>query len=310
LHILSVGIDEFIQDFGLLADDDGDDDDASSRIRIFILSTPTVIFRNLQNACKKNDDHSDNHTTSLADNSKNNDDSPHIRIAFGDIGMTVVICAITLFFLQQGVHIPGWLQRIVRVYIMGFSTSIVRIIHECPVRWILAKDSRVERIVSIYDRPYLTKSPRELWRRWSVTAGFHLRKGFYDPLVLRAYAGSSSPSSSLVTIAAAAAPFFVNSVFHMTWWSVAIKGEMEYYTYWNILFAYPLVSFALQDAISLRLFGTKRATTWPHHVANFVLLWAGFYLIGEPMSRAHALNSDLEAVCRANLLLPPLDRAS
>jgi hypothetical protein len=44
-----------------------------------------------------------------------------------------------------------------------------------------------------------------------------------------------------------------------------------------------------------------------HNGANLMLLWVGFYAIGEAMSSANGLNSSLTAVCRSNLLLPPLD---
>ena len=65
--------------------------------------------------------------------------------------------------------------------------------------------------------------------------GYHLRKGLYEP-----FGGSKN------RILATAAAFFVNCVLHIYWWSMVIKGQIDY-SYWNLLFMYPLVSFLLQD---------------------------------------------------------------
>jgi hypothetical protein len=278
LHALSVGGRAFADHFGL---------SDFSRVSIFMLCAPTVQFIK-----KGSKTHPDKHKSShLVING--------IYIALVDILLLVAVCGLVLF-LQLDILLPEFLQRVVRVYIMGISTSILRVVFECPVLYWLRDDSRVARILPIYDRPYLTASPRDLWHRWSVTAGYHLRKGLYEP-----FGGSKN------RIVATAAAFFVNCILHIYWWSMAIKGQIDY-IYWNLLFMYPLASFLLQDLFN-RIFGSttstteKRGKSMCHNGANLMLLWVGFYAIGEAMSDAHGLNSSLTAVCRANLLLPPLD---
>ena len=109
-------------------------------------------------------------------------------------------------------------------------------------------------IVPIYDRPYLATSPRKLWQRWSVTAGYHFRHGFYKPFVRKEEA-KASPSFMnyrryiwIPTLA----PFLVNCLLHIHWWSLVIKGEIKN-LYWNLIFAYPLLSFFFEDVIIGRL---------------------------------------------------------
>ena len=100
-----------------------------------------------------------------------------------------------------------------------------------------------------------------------------------------------------------------------------MKGQVDH-AYWNLLLAYPLISFAIQDAIGALVSRGKRrnetintdavATTDKPYIMlqrmlNLALLWIGFLWIADPMSRAQGLNSSLEKVCRSNLGLPMID---
>jgi hypothetical protein len=105
-------------------------------------------------------------------------------------------------------------------------------------------------------------------------------------------------------------PFLVNCLLHIYWWSMGIKGEIDY-LYWNLLFAYPLTSLLIQDVVIDGSSQTQPRERKPpslyQRVANFALLWIGFCMVGEPMSSANGLPTSLTAVCRANLgLLPQL----
>jgi hypothetical protein len=281
LHAWSVGGKVFQSHFGLTEFD---------RVRIFMLCPCTVQFQT-----KIYDDNKPRATTT--DHLKKD-----IKIAFMDIFITVGGCGLILL-LGLDTLLPELLQRVVRVYIMGFSTSILKVVLECPCRWLLRNDGRIIRILPIYDRPHLTLCPRGLWHRWSVTAGYHLRKGFYEPL-----GGGCNDTTSAQKYFATAVPFGVNCLLHVTWWSIAIKGEIDF-VYWNLLFAYPLVSFWVQDAVVGDLvFGTRKPQSIGHHMANLAILWIGFCAVSEPMSSAHGLNHVLTDVCRANVFLPPLER--
>jgi hypothetical protein len=330
-HLLVVGPDKFAREFGLHRQLH------VKHLRLFIRVTPTIIFRNNK---EKEDGDDNNNTNHYETTKKKNDDYDYqkesssssssfqkapptlnpttnqFRIILMDLLWIVVICGAVLVF-RMGDWLPDWMQRVLRVYIMGLSTSIIRLIYECPLVYFRLLPPGVT-LLPLYDRPYLTKAPRELWRRWSVTAGFHLRKAFYEPILdglkqqrrrrrRRDGGGKHGDGSMMMMVAsilAAAAPFFVNCVMHIYWWSMGVKGKIDH-VYWILLFVYPLLSMAVEDIMGRFVFGTRRATTWPHHVANLALLWGGFYMVGEFMAHAHALNSDLTAVCRANLLLPP-----
>ena len=165
--------------------------------------------------------------------------------------------------------------------------------------------STVHRIIPLYNRPYLTTSPRDLWNtRWSVTAGYHLRWAFYTPVRNYCWRKERGGGGGTWLVAAAAAPFLVNCLLHISWWSLVVKGTIDH-AYWNLLFVYPLVSLALQDFMGTVVFASRRrATTLLHKLANMVLLWTGFLFITEPMSAAQGLHSSLRHVCRANLGLP------
>ena len=98
--------------------------------------------------------------------------------------MLIVLICCTILILDLGSYLPDWIQRLLRVYIMGLSTSLIRLEHEYPIIQFcnLPLNSK---LIPLYDHPCWTKSPRELWRRWSVTAGYHLRKAFYEPALMK-----------------------------------------------------------------------------------------------------------------------------
>jgi hypothetical protein len=330
LHALSVGGTEFAHHFGLTG---------FKRVAIFMLSVPTVQFQNQtgyigDNIANKKQQHHDHGL----DNLRLRDD---VRVALMDLAIMVTLCW-SILFLKLDILLPDCLQRVIRVYIMGFSTCILKLVLEVPCQFFLLRTSDPRRrendnnnddpqvtrmrIIPIYNRPYLTLSPRGLWHRWSVTAGYHLRKAFYEPLLLVGRGDNINKDKNnhnwaTTTGLATAAPFLVNCILHITWWSIVVKGEMDY-IYINLLFVYPLVSFWIQDVVIRRLFlvleGSssssssssssnsssnnqgKTKSTW-HHLANLALLWFGFYSVGESMSTAHAFPTSLTAVCRANI---------
>jgi hypothetical protein len=326
LHALSVGGTEFARHFGLTD---------LKRVAIFTMSVPTVLFQiqddidNKKQQQEQQQDH-EQHRLRLRED---------VSVALMDLVITVTLCW-SVLFLKLDILLPDFLQQVIRVYIMGLSTCIFKLVLEVPSRFFLLRVTSTStstsnprhatriRIIPIFDRPYLTLSPRELWHRWSVTAGYHLRKGFYEPLLLvgRGHEQSNKDKNNrhyywvATTGLATAAPFLVNCILHITWWSIVVKGEMEY-IYIHLLFVYPLVSFWIQDAVIRRLFlalegsssssssssgnrhidkKAKTKSTW-HHLANLAILWVGFYSIGEAMSTAHGLNTSLGDVCRANL---------
>jgi hypothetical protein len=320
LHALSVGSTVFAHHFGLTD---------LKRVTMFMLSVPTVQFQN-QNQAKGTDDISNKKQQQQHDHGL---DSlrllrEDVHVALMDIVITFSLCW-SILFLKLDILLPDCIQRVIRVYIMGFSTSILKLVLELPCRFLLLRTQVTRiRIIPIFNRPYLTLSPRNLWHRWSVTAGYHLRMGFYEPLLLIGRDDNSNKyknKNSWATITyiglATAAPFLVNCIFHITWWSIVVKGEMDY-IYINLLFVYPLVSFWIQEVVIRRLFlvlegssssissnsdsdksdnrQAQTKSTW-HHLANLALLWVGFYMIGESMSKAHALPFSLTAVCRANI---------
>lgn len=293
LHALSVGIQPFVDHFGLTD---------FSRVFIFMMSPPSVQFRNskkLENNCKawtvvQLKDYQRNKKNIVLDDDKNKNYDKmlkDVKIIFLDILITISMCGLVLL-LKLDVFLPDFLQRLIRIYIMGFSTSILKFVLECPVKYCLRNDPRVARIVPIYDRPYLSTPPRDLWHRWSVTAGYHLRKAFYEP-------AQGFQNNKIV---AAALPFGVNCLLHMYWWSMAIKGDVDF-SYCNLLFLYPLISFFVQDLI----YCVTKKRPILRMGGNLMVLWVGFYAIGEEMASAHGLKSSLTGVCRSNLGLPLLD---
>jgi hypothetical protein len=151
-----------------------------------------------------------------------------------------------------------------------------------------------------------------------------LRHAYYEPILKQQrrrqthnsiFGNNNTPAGVVAKkVLATIAPFLVNCLFHIYWWSMGIKGEIDY-VYWNLLFAYPLTSLLIQDVV---IDGSSQTQTQTQprerkpspslyqRVANFGLLWIGFCMVGEPMSSAHGLHSSLTAVCRANVGLPQL----
>ena len=326
LHALVVGSRVFGQQFGL----DNDKDyhkDIFRRIQIFMWCPPTVIFAT-KNIHK--DDNDDVDRTNMRVVVNPNEWKHHVKMALLDIIICEVICAVVVLS-EMHRWLPHPLQQWLRMYIMAFSTSILKLLLECPCTYFLSRRrTDIVRIIPIYHQPYLTTSPRDLWnQRWSVTAGYHLRCAFYNPAKRFLDKHTTTPgtaSFSLLRCAskvlAAAVPFFINCVLHITWWSWLVKGQVDH-AYWNLLLAYPLISFAIQDAISALVSPGKRCSETintedavatndnPYimlqRMLNLALLWIGFLWIADPMSRAQGLNSSLEKVCRSNLGLPMID---
>ena len=358
LHALSVGGTEFAHHFGLTD---------PKRVAIFMWSVPTVLFLNDHRNRNENEKNQEMATTSSKKQQQHQDDHHHeqhrlrfredVQVALMDIFLTVALCA-SVLLLKLDIFLPDCLQRVIRVYIMGLSTSIFKLVLEVPSRFLLLRVTNSHnnnnnhntqvtttttttttriRIIPIFNRPYLTRSPRGLWHRWSITAGYHLRKAFYEPLLVINKNNNNNIHNNWITTTgvATAAPFLVNCILHITWWSLVVKGEMDF-IYIQLLFVYPLLSFGIQDVVIRRLFQvvekrsssssstsnkrdnhhqttpsptttsttTSTSKSMCHHLANLLVLWIGFYSISESVSTAHALNSSLTGVCRANLGLP------
>jgi hypothetical protein len=300
-HALAVGGTAFANQFGL---------STFSEVAIFTLSVATVKFQNDETRRKDITDARSREKIHRALRRPGDDQLlKDFCICCMDLAVTVLGCGLILF-LKLDILLPHWMQRIVRVYIMGLSTAVIKLVLELPCRCLLRNHENVDFVVPIYDQPYLACSPRDLWHRWSVTAGFHYRKGFYEPSIVLLRGGhglkSSNDSGYLSLWVAAAAPFFVNCVLHIYWWSLVVKGAIDY-SYINLLFLSPLVSFWVQDiVVGQLLFSSRTATSMPQQAANYAVLVVAFYCIGQQMSDAHALPPTLTAVCRANVFLPPL----
>jgi hypothetical protein len=300
-HALAVGGTAFANHFGL---------STFSEVAIFTLSVPTVKFQNDETRKK---DIVDVRSREKIHRALRRPGDNKLWKDFGiccmDLAVTVLGCGLILV-LKLDILLPQWMQRIVRVYIMGFSTAIIKLVFELPCRFLLRNHKQVHFVAPIYDQPYLACSPRDLWHRWSVTAGYHYRKGFYEPLIVwlrRGHGTKSNNDSGYLSLwVAAAAPFFVNCVLHIYWWSLVVKGSIDY-SYINLLFLFPLVSFWGQDiVVGQLLFSARTANSLPHRAANYAILVVAFYSIGQQMSDAHALPPTLSAVCRANVFLSPL----
>ena len=338
-HLLAVGPTKFMHEFGLQhltmgvigmkdkkINSNNSNDDNTKWIRLFIRISPTIIFggasprggdENPSNSMNNNDNDDDDKygkkKVSYKEIESSTDHQTLFKTMLIEFLLTVGICGLVLF-LDAGTWLPAFLQRVLRVYIMGLTTFLIRLVHEYPIVKYWGRSLPPgSRIIPLYDQTYLTKRPRELWRRWSVTAGYHLRKGYYEPLLPYLKASNDNQFIHILKVLLATSiPFLVNCIMHIYWWSMGVKGSIDH-VYWVLLFAYPLFSFAMEDIVSILFFGgSNKGTTssWQHDLCNMVLLWIGFYLVGEPMSQAHAMNSDLTTVCRANLLLPPIPTAA
>ena len=290
LHALAVGPRVFSRHFGL-------DEDSLARSKIFMWCPPTVLFRSNENDKAHTD-------TAIAVLSVSSSWKEDLKIALLDIIIFLAICVTGVVF-ELHLWLPDFMQLWLRIYIMAYSTSLLKVLLECPCTYLLRHHAQVIRIIPLYHRPYLTSSPRDLWNtRWSVAAGYHLRCAFYNPchewIKAAQHKYGFVVPSWLAVLVAAVAPFLVNCILHITWWSLLVKGTMDT-AYWNLLLAYPLVSLAVQDAMGMLFFASRRATTRLHKIMNLWLLWAGFWWVAGPMSVAQGLHTSLRAVCRANL---------
>ncbi len=296
LHLISIGPTAFRLHFGLTT---------WKEIQLFMRSAPTFQFLHCQ---KKDDDNITSYHSLLSSRAS----WLHLRSEFSmavlDVAAMEIICVCVLVF-RLGDVLPNILQAWFRVYIMGISTALLKLLLECPSYYFVltqcTSDQEI-RIFPIYNRPHLTQSPRELWQRWSVTAGYHLRMAYYEPFMKM-----GTKWSFTWRLMATGTTFLVNCLLHITWWSLVIKGNWDY-TYWKLLFVYPLFSFAIQDVlVSFRnREGSKLKSDAMHWFLNLLLLWSGFLVIGEPMALAQGMNVHLTNVSRANLFLPPLPPTS
>jgi len=306
LHALSVGGTAFGRQFRLTS---------WRRVQIFTLSVPTVLFVHDDKPKTKTDDDKQTKDSSqpimmmqMTYPKSTSSLSDELISCRNDLIGFLGTCALVLLF-RLDVWLPLPLQQVIRVFIMAISTSLLKVVLEMPTRYLLRHSNDIHAIIPIYDQPHLASSPRDLWRRWSVTAGYHLKHGFYEPLLMR----KESPSYGR-RLVATMAPFAVNGVLHWTWWSIVVIGRLDdRYVY--LLFLFPILTILVQDiCVNGRLEGGEMKPTMstsslhkqqPQHKRhlNRIIVWTGAWCIGSMMSSVHGLSEDLGDVCRNNLLL-------
>jgi hypothetical protein len=193
LHALAVGGDEIAHHFGLTS---------FTRVAIFTLCVPTVKFKEAPVVGPNGN----SRQRAIFD----------LRACLLEMVAVVGTSSVIIHFGLDS-ELPDWAQRLVYAYLLVFSAYVPKLLFEIPVRFLLG--NRVM-IVPLTTMPYLTSSPRDVWHRWSISAGYHYRKGFSDPL-----GGKEN------RIVATVAPFFVNCVLHMFLWSFMIRGESPAYEF-------------------------------------------------------------------------------
>lgn len=286
MHAAAVGPAIFCQTLGL---------SSPWRVKAFMWSAPTLVFV---------PKHRDN------DNEKNKimkrfllnlhvDESwmSVLQSSLFDLGLTILVCAAVLHF-EWYQTLPGVIVTLLRILIMGTSVSLFRVILEVPVRFALRQwygTDVVVVILPIYNQPLYSTSPRDFWRRWSTSVGFHLRCAWYDPCMCK------QSNNVIQRWLATALPFGFNCVWHVTWWSWAMKGEMDG-AYVTLLGYYPMVSLALQDLVVQ--YGPKHK--WLQAMLLRGIVWIGFACVAETMQVANGAPPSLRDTCRSNLLLPRL----
>ena len=113
LHALAVGSVVFDQHFGLQQN--------LARMKIFMWCPPTVIFKS---SFSKHDDEQ-------KDAARGVPWKADLQIALMDIVICFALCA-TGVMLQLDIWLPELLQQMYRMYIMAYSTSILKVVLECP----------------------------------------------------------------------------------------------------------------------------------------------------------------------------------
>ena len=309
IHLVAIGPEAFAHHFGLGRDNErkrskGVNVDWQRRLCIFMWSPATVFF----------------HPTIQKEPDKIKSRAVHepwfhvLRVSLIDLGCMVLLCAAVLQFrLYDEQRMPYAGQLLLRILIMGTSVAFFRLLLEVPVRYALRHNASVRRILPLYNRPLLATCPRDFWHRWSTSVGYHLRGAFYDSLdKTNNFSKKHRPPSLFLLLLRASFPFVVNALFHIYWWSFAIRGHAEY-AYIYLLGVYPLVSFLVQDVIMGKVSGSSsrhnqqvanKTKEWWQATLLRVVLWIGWASAAESMQVANGASLSLRDVCRSNLLLP------
>ena len=241
VHALSVGGTKFANTFGLTS---------FSRVAAFMLSVPTIIFFD---------------SNAVVAGAKANSRAKGLWIlGRGLLHLIVFISAnsavVELDELGYIESLPWWLERIFATLLFTCATALQDLLFNAPTRLLVGNGAMV---IDICDNPLFISSPRDIWRRWTVSAGYHFRKGFYEPL-----GGNSN------VFVATMVPFVVNAVVHVFWWSVATTGRLEWGFVYPLL-VMPLATLLIDELVigPKGLLGWKRSS-WKYRLVGYAQLLA------------------------------------
>jgi len=175
------------------------------------------------------------------------------------IGIMVALSKLVLLYEDTARSLPYWIQVIGSAYLCVIipGGGINDIIQNGPTRILVGGSNGINVvIIDTSDAPLLTTSPRDFWHRWSKSAGYHLRKAFYEPL-----GGGQNP------VVATAAAFGVNVALHVFWLGPATTGRLGWGYVWMLDVA-PVAAVVIERRLLRAAF---REESWQHRVANFAV---------------------------------------
>lgn len=271
VHAVAVGGEELAQQFGLTS---------FSRVALFTLSVPTLVFFDAP-----------------VTGSKGNSMQLVLReLVIGVLGVAAMVglCQATLYF-QLDTFLPNSVQLIIYMYITALSCEVGTLLYEIPVRLLLLalRNNNQVMVIPIIDNPILSSSPRDLWRRWTCCAGYHFRKGFYEPL-LRKYDKNNRLMATTV-------PFVVNCLVHIFCWGYWIQGNYYQVQEWVVLLViFPLTTIWIQDNVlgPRGFFGL--GSSWASQVFNYLLMLGSAILIFPVFLQVQLLPTTLRELALKN----------
>ena len=287
LHAWNVGGLAFCHHFGLV---DTNSNYLFSRIIWCTLSPCVILFQEKTNNNNNNNSQQPYSTSTI-------NITPHQLLQTCLVELILLVLLSVLLLETQLVTImPGWAQRMVYLYFLSLATAVPRLVHELPVRYALHYASNKSRpshhhIIPLTMALYHTSSPRDLWRRWSMSPAYHLRKGFYEPLQQRYQC--STRTAMVVT-------FAINALLHIYLWGYMITPyRYPVYDFGHLLLTFPILSVTLQDGLTYYLSSQKRlCNVLKYLVFVSSTCWVLPYLI-----RAQALPPTLNDFCHLNTFL-------
>lgn len=206
---------------------------------LFTLSVPTILFTEGKQQVKGGNSTSDTFRRTVT--------------SILNIGGMVTLAHIVLQLKLY--ELPIWAQRVLEAYMLALTGGVSTLIHEIPVRLLVQNQPGVV-VIPLVDNPILSKSPRDIWRRWTVCAGYHFRKGLYEPLIQKGHG----------RFIALSAVFLANTLLHWICWSYWTQRcfRVEWFL---VLVLFPLVSISLQDALRILL----ERGSWAYTIASYIL---------------------------------------